>query len=265
MTKLSLLFGTTALAAFATTYNFVGDPTIFGDPDQYKVFSASLTTPTVANPYYTLVIKTDYPNDAVSGSGIPDGSTSVPAARYGTGLYYNVGDFEIISQAITYGVVLSNHVDVHNVAVSQDKVGNPFVPGDLYQGNFVTAGSIPFSILGSGTVTNFPYQVANGSTLASTTALPAGVVPLVVNVNPAWAPLDTVDPRYIITDHFTGPSNLLSGVFTVNFTSYACANSNVGGVVDASMSPEPGLATALGLLLSGLLFARWRLSQHTAR
>jgi hypothetical protein len=247
----ALLFGalTCTTPAFGSTTFFVGpqlpDGTVCspaqvgcinGDPSLYEIFGASLTTPTATNPDFVLVIQTNY------SAPITTPGSAVPTAIWGVdGQPYSISDFLINWNGGSYGVIVSPHVEA-GVAV------DGYVAGDLYQAaGFQTSGSV----IPNSPRPNEDVWLQGGGTLQSTSPGSVSVATTGDGITSAM---------YSITVQFSAPADFLStGVFTIDDSSFVCANGILTGAGTPGV-PEPGTIFLIGpaLLLLSLFVRRHR-------
>ncbi len=247
-----------ALPTFASSYVFStpscaapADPTcVFGDPLQFKVFGAVLSSPTASDPNWELSIQTNYVA-SISGSGA---ATVQPGTFFFSGFpftqgphgLFSVGDFLITWNGNQYGVAMSPHDGLQ--------------VGSLYQtSSFLTAA-----------------DVMNDPLTGQLIAPPGPVLPYAVHRNdlPVWlGPGGTIlgggtlsgaktgdgvnTALFTLTDSFNAPAGFLgNGNFSIDFSSFVCAN----GFLIEDTVPEPATFGLLGaaILLLGVRWTRQR-------
>jgi hypothetical protein len=224
--KLFLLIGASAACAFASTITFTGPSApVIGDPLQFDIFYAKLTQPALPGTPWTLTIGTNY-GAAIGGDPV------VPGYQYGNVGVFSIGDFLINWDGSLYGVALTSH--------------DGYQAGDLYQvPGFQTSGSIMgvFS-----TRPNVAVELGAGGGTPFGSNLPLGTGTL---SGASTGFNGSNGPEFTLTDVFSAPAGFLSsGDFTIQMSSYACANGyitgtgNLAGGTTGSV-PEPG-----GLLLA---------------
>jgi hypothetical protein len=225
------------------------DPScIFGDPAEFKIFGAQLSSPTAGNPHWQLTVETNYM------ATIPGSGAVVPPAPYllngtsytqGNHGFFSIGDFLINWNGNDYGIDLSPHDSL--------QVGN------LYEvQGFLTAAdvmNVPLSgqlIAPTGPV--LPYAAHRSDLFvwlgASGTSLGLGTLSGAHTGDGASSAL------YTLTDVFDAPAGFLGdGKFTVEMSSYVCGNGFIDSPPDA---PEPGTIVLLSsvFLLLGVRLAR---------
>jgi hypothetical protein len=250
--KLLLLLAITVVGAGATTVSFSSTPTscspfdatnsncVLGDLGSFAIYGVQLTQPTNSSQPWTLTIETNYPpcNPGLGTPGcnlqdkiVTPGNLIPPAPFGAAGPLFSISDFLIHWNNTDYGVVLAQHINNGSTVDS-------YVAGNLYQApnaspDLVTAGSlmIPLSLASR---QNADVWLAPGGTL-----LGAGSVSVVSGGNGTPA-------EYTITDQFLAPAGFLStGNFSIDATSYPCANGEVVGTGTFTGGasggvPEPG-------------------------
>jgi hypothetical protein len=207
-------FGT---SGFAATISFSGPSLpVIGDPLSFKIFGAQLTQPTLGNSDWVLTIETNY------GVTLPGSPNVIPDYTYNQ-IEYGIGDFLIAWNGNDYGIVLSPH--------------DSYTAGSLYSvSGFQTSGQV----MGIDSPRpSYPVLIAAGGTSLGSGSLSA-----------AQTGNGTSAALYTITDDFSAPANFLgTGDFTIDMSSYVCANGFLTGTT--SFVPEPGSF----LLILPFLFA----------
>jgi len=202
---------------FATTIVFNGpqdrnglncDPAtdghcVIGAREEFQMFSAALTSPTVPGGQWNLKIETNY-GVALPGSG----GDVIPSFLYGRGTFA-MCDFMITWNNIDYGIVMHAH--------------DGYTPGYLYQVNdgFQTSGQVMSAQGEDSPRPEMAVLIAAGGSLR-------GVGTLTATANPGANGL--TQALYEVQVAFSAPSNFLSsGLFTVRACSYECANGYILG------------------------------------
>lgn len=249
--RLAVLVCLTAYAAFSATITFngpvfvrgpnegqpctIGQPfCIIGDPTEFLLTSASLTTPSAGNPNWTLIVQTNY--------GVPLSGTTIPSyfspEINGT---FSIGDFLILWNNKAYGVVLSDH--------------DGYTAANLYLSpNGFRSSQDVLSQQPNTNVFNPFHAVAigNGSVQVGTGAITS----IVANGD------GSTKGKYQITASFSAPDGFLMGSpFSIDMSSYDCANGIVQGTGEFSGggggTPEPSTALlCLPALFAGVLAVR---------
>lgn len=224
-------------AAWATTYSRQG-PTyakgpnegklctpgtafcVIGDERFYQVWSADLVTSDTLGVPWLLTIATNY--------GDPS-KTILPGTPYAyEGVNFTNGDFLIMWNSLLYGIALSAH--------------DGYTPGNLYRtDSYQTSGSIMSGLVSDVPNPSHPVLIGAGGNLIG-----AGTMSSARTGDAVTA------AAYTITVSFTPPTGFLAtGPFSIDFSSYACAN----GVLHGTGERDPGVPEpATGLLLaSGLI------------
>lgn len=247
--KLIATAAITAIGALASTQSWVGPTTVSGTPciigsagcvmggDQYDIFGAQLTQPTVGDPLWTLTIETNYPA-AITGN-------TIPPAEWGVDLLlYSISDFLISWNGNDYGIVLAQHIKGSNPVDS-------YVAGGLYQApnilqDLVLSGTnnthLASGVLPDSPRPNFPVWLAPGGTQLGTGTI---TVAQTGSGTPA---------QYTITARFTAPDTFLaSGVFTIDASSWVCANGIITGSGNFTSPSEVREPRTMGLAAAGLI------------
>jgi hypothetical protein len=229
--KLLFLLLVTALSTFAAGYTWTGPSLpVIGDPVDFQIFSVNLLhlTPTS----WQLTVNTNYPT-AIGGNPV------IPNFQYVL-QSFGMSDFLITTATTDYGVVLDPHDGLSTgLYKSQDNQFTPdFKTSGQVMGNGADASPRPgFDVyvdptgavqLGTGVVTGKANAGANGITQA----------------------------LYTVTEVFSAPINFLgpaTGPFTIQMSSYVCANGYLNGT--GNTVPEPGTMLLFG---SALLFVGFR-------
>ena len=200
---------------------------IIGDPGQFSMVSASLTSPMTAGGKWNLTIFTYY---GPQGFVIPSGATSVPTYSYSDGTFngiFGMADFMIQSGSEYYGIVMSNRTGA--------------TAGNLYKGTgFRTSGQVMAPV--ASPRPNSPAQLDNPTLLGAGSMTITGTTV----ANPFLAPADANNSKfgpsltlYKISVDFAAPVTFLnSGRFTIYSASYVCDNGMIVGVGD-SFPPPP--------------------------
>jgi hypothetical protein len=217
------------VAGFANTISFTGpSDTIIGDPLEFDIFGVQLTQPTAGNPDWVLMIETNY------GVPIPGSTDVVPAYPYGNGVSYGMGDFLITWDGNDYGIVLTPH--------------DGYAAGDLYKvSGFQTSGEV----MGIGVSPRpfHPVLIDTGGSLQGIGFLSG-----------AKTGNGTTSALYTITDTFSAPANFLSdGNFSIDISSYVCANGYITGTGQPPPPPSVPEPSTFALMLPALLLIGRRL------
>lgn len=213
---------------------------ILGEPSVFEVFGAQITQPTASNPLWTLTIETNYgPPDVNLIPGSPD---VVPPYVYAPGFSpFSIGDFLIQSGGVDYAVVLHPH--------------DGYAAGSLYK----ASGYVTSTVVTMGQFVQNPnhnVQLAPGGMLVGAGTLTGSATGDSVN-----------SAHYTLVDKFAAPANFLSGPFTIDFSSYACANGIIEGGSGGGFTggvggdvPEPTTALLVApALFAAALFRRRRM------
>ena len=190
-----------------------------------------------------MLIQTNYPGI------IPTPGSVIPPAKWVDGQLYSISDLLFTWNNQDYGVVLAPHV-IAGTTVDTDSMGNPYVAGDLYatSGFQLSKNVIP--------PTTAPRQ--NTPVWIN----PGGVLEGMGTVNVTTTGNGTTSAMYTIALQFSAPSNFLStGTFTLDFSSYICANGLLIGTGSfmPSGAPEPG---TFALAIPAVLFLGFRLRRR---
>jgi hypothetical protein len=197
---------------------------IIGEESFYQVFSATLATSSTVNQPWSLTIATNY--------GDPS-KTIFPGTPYAyEGALFTNGDFLIMWNNILYGIALSTH--------------DGYQPGNLYKtDSYLTSGAIM-----GGLVSDVPNPSHNVLLGPGGTLIGAGTMSSSRTGN------GVSSAAYTIAVTFTPPSGFLAaGPFSIDFSSYACANGVLHGNSDPPVPPPPTDVpepTAWVLICSGL-------------
>jgi hypothetical protein len=256
--KLLCVLALCTLPTFASSYVFTSpscpapaDPScIFGDPLQFKVFGAVITSPTASDPNWELSIQTNYLTTiAGSGAGTVSPGTfdfaGFPFTQGPHGLF-SVGDFLITWDGNQYGVALSPHdglqvgslYQVPSFLTAADVMNDPLT-GQLIA---PTGPVLPYAAHRS----DIPVWLGPGGTVLGGGTLSGAKTGDGVN-----------SALFTLTDSFSAPAGFLGdGNFSVDFSSFVCAN----GFLIEDTVPEPGTFGLLGaaILLVGVRWARQR-------
>lgn len=257
-TKLIALSILAAFSASAATISFVGpvypkdqgpgkaegtpcnisDPKcILGEPSVFEVFGAQLTQPMGGSTTWTLTIETNY--GPPTSHLIPGSPDVVPPYVYAPGFSaFSIGDFLIQSAGVDYAIVLHPH--------------DGYAAGSIYKASgYQTAAQVTMGQFVQNPTHN--VELAAGGMLVGTGTLTGAETGDSVNT-----------AHYTLTDTFMAPANFLTSPFTVDFSSYACAN----GVLEGSGGgftggtggdvPEPMTALLVAPILAGAAFLRRR-------
>lgn len=249
-TNLALLVLTTAVAASAASVTFVG-PTpakpgslIIGDPLEYEVFGATLTQPTAGDPNWNLTIRTNYGDptkNLISGS-----PAIIPPFLYGDGSGpFTIGDFLILWNGNNYGVALTSH--------------DGYAAGNLYRAG-------PAGYLTSGQIMdnpNPPFDKHSPNPSHNVLLAPGGTLLGTGILSGSQTGDGATAAKYTLVIQFSAPANFLgTGDFSIDFSSYACANGILMGTGTFTGGgggdiPEPStLFLSVPVLLAGFHFAR---------
>lgn len=255
--RLGVLVCFTAFAAFSATITFTGPVfvkgpnegkpctpgvdsfCIIGEPLDFQVFSAKLTTPN-GNPNWTLEIQTNY------GAPLPGSPDVIPA-------YYNVdvngtftmGDFLIQWNGTKYGIALTPH--------------DGYVAGNLYKSpdGYLTS----HDVLSKQPNTQ-EFNPTHNVLLAPASGGDPSVNKLGDGTLSASKTGDGLNSAlYTIMVSFSAPAGFLVGSpFSIDFSSYACANGIVMGTAELGQDvPEPSTVfMCLPALAMGFVIARRR-------
>jgi hypothetical protein len=239
---LLLLLSAGAMIASANTFLFTVTPnTLVGDPLQFEIFQATLTTPTAGNSNYVLTVQTNYGVPIPGSSDTPPVSAVVPQVLY-QGALYSISDFLISWDGMDYGVVLGAH--------------DGYVAGNLYQApGFQT--SLQVTGTGFGTSrASIPVLLDAGGSFAGTGAESGSLTGNGVTTG-----------LYTIVDTFAAPPGfLLDGNFNIIMSSFVCANDLITGSGNSGQVPEPSTIFQCipALLLIGFGAARQALRTRKA-
>jgi hypothetical protein len=224
---------------------------IDGDPTIYTVFSLSITSPTTPGGLWTVDLETNY------GTTIPAGSHTIPSYAYSGDPstpehQFYIGDILFQQGNLFYGLVLSPH--------------DGYTVGDFYQvsgfqnsNTVLTNGGVPPATQGGG----IPRPTLNVEVAAGGVATQ---MPGTLTVNPNPGSNGTNFAEYSIVDTFAAPASFLNSPFTVDATSYACANGYLegggggftGGTGGSTPEPSSWLLILPGLVLVGVAQMRKR-------
>jgi hypothetical protein len=223
----SAMWGSTVIGFTGPSYakppsaQLPGGQLVIGDPFEYQVFGAQLTSPSGANPNWLLTIETNY-NSVILGNSIPASPFGSPNA------FFSIGDFLINWNNTLYGIVLAPHFKL-NATV------DGYTAGNLYQTNgFQNSGSImgvPPDCLTLGTCSpnpDFPIWINPGATQLGTGSV------TVAKTGDGFSAA-----RYTISVLFSAPGGWLSsGPVSISFASYSCGNGVLYGE-DPNTPPPP--------------------------
>lgn len=239
-TRLPLLLAFLASTAFANSITWFG-PTIsiIGDPLEFKLFSATLTVPGGGDTGYSISLDTNYGDPLqVTVPGSPDVLPKFPLG----GELFGMSDFLIDWNGSKYGVVFSPH--------------DGYVVG-LYQLCFACDFETSGQVMGIGLSPrpNYAVYISPGGTstlIGSSNSLTAATTGDGVS-----------DGRYTIVQSFSAPAGfLLNGSYSIQMSSYVCANGYLNGTGDGSSAPgqvpEPATILLVGPVLAWLGIRRFR-------
>ena len=247
--KLLCVLALCTLPTFAASYVFASpscpapaDPScIFGDPLQFKVFGAVLSSPTVSDPNWELSIQTNYIT-TIAGSGagtVSPGTFDFAGSPFTQGSHglFSIGDFLITWDGNQYGVAMSPHdglqvgslYQVPSFLTAADVMNDPLT-GQLIA---PTGPVLPYAAHRS----DIPVWLGPGGTVLGGGTLSGAKTGDGVNA-----------ALFTLTDSFSAPAGFLGdGNFSIDFSSFVCAN---GFLIDDTV-PEPA---TFGLFGAAILF-----------
>jgi hypothetical protein len=198
---------------------------VIGDPLEFNISSASLTSPDIVGDNWKLEIQTNY------GTPLPGGSVVIPTFAY-EGKQFGMADFMIEWGGNFYGVILSAH--------------DGYTAGNLYKADgFQTSGQV----MGAAGVINIPRPNLFALLNPNGQLQGAGVITALANPGADGV----TQALYEVSVEFAAPVGFLgSGTFTIYASSYVCDNGYITGDGDAfppgedeppSEIPEPPTST----------------------
>jgi hypothetical protein len=226
----------TVNSCFATLYTFTPSPSLptIGSTLDFKVFSVFLNTPSPTPGAYTLTIKTNYGGDSGVVMPVPGQPDLIPQFPYG-GQMFGMSDFLVTWNGRDYGLVLSPH-DGYGVG--------------LYELCFSCSFETSVQVMGLGLTPrpNYDVYIAPGFTGSVPNSTLVGAVSSLVVTKTG----DGVSSAmYTIVETFDAPTGfMLDPSFTIQYSSYVCANSYVSGGPQPDVQvPEPGTMLLTGGVL----------------